>query len=333
MANNIFAYAPKELTTDAFLKWLFVELDRNADLKPFQNRVFAALGLCASVDSVSEVNVDLQTDNIDLLICYKVNGDERKALFENKTWTTFHSQQLQRYHKIGEEIGVTDYIYLKLSYVHSQEEMDVRSAGYRLLDGEDLALAIAHVADRHYLVGQYEEFLKEELLVPRQKIIAAIDDGRDADVFGRAGGQKIFLDRIREKYGDASSSWLQVGTNKGGSPWAELFFCKTDNIYGDRPEHVFLRVDKRSGSYYARLNQYADNGDVFWNEKEKRLVKLRGKANELLAHSKLTPGKVQDTGKKESEIAIFFLDDNPLHLLLEELPPLMRQFADAYDEL
>jgi hypothetical protein len=44
--NNLFAYAPKELLTDAFLAWLFIELDQNPVLSNSTSHVFLSL-ICA----------------------------------------------------------------------------------------------------------------------------------------------------------------------------------------------------------------------------------------------------------------------------------------------
>ncbi len=332
MGNNIFTYAPKELTTDAFLKWLFIELDVNEALKEFQSDVFAGLGLCARGDSISAIRVDLQVEQIDLLLRYKVNAVDRKILFENKTWTTFHSNQLQRYPATKNGKGADDHIYLKLSYVHSEERKHVVEAGFRVVGSGDLRQALDPIADRHLLIGQYCEYLDTEFILPRAAIEKALEEGVDNDIFRMGGAQKIFLDQIRERLGDSVSTWMKVGTNRGGSPWSELEFCKAENLYGDSNETVFLRLDKRAGKYYARLNQYADTDAKYLSPKKWRLKKLREFASPFAVELGLTEGKLSNSGRIESEIAIFFVEENGLHKLREKLPLLMERFAERYRE-
>lgn len=333
MLNNIFSYAPKELATDAFLKWLFIELEENYDLKEYKSGVFVALGLCETGDQVTVDSVDLQADHIDLLARYTVNGTERVALFENKTWTTFHSGQLQRYRETESGKSATDFIYLKLSYVHSQERQHVKDAGYRVVGSSELYEALKPLAGRHFLIEQYCEYLDVHYLQPRREIEEALREGADHDIFRHGGAQKIFLDQLREQLHESLSTWMNVGSNQDGSPWSELTFSKAENMYGDADETIFLRLDKRSGKYYARLNQYAGIDETHWPEKERRLAELRAIASPIAADLGLREGMLSNSGRKESEIVVFFVQDNGLHVLREKLPVLMNLFAEKYNAL
>ena len=92
MNNNFFFYSPKELTTDAFLAWLFLEFNDNPKLKNKTVDFFIGLGLCAvNTKMVNEISVDKQKQKTDLIIRYKADGKLMGALFENKTTSSIHS--------------------------------------------------------------------------------------------------------------------------------------------------------------------------------------------------------------------------------------------------
>ena len=98
--NNIFEYSPKELATDAFLNWIFIEITENPQLVQHGGRFFHLLGLCAfKSDSIRGVSVSRQVKNTDLILQYSVNGIAHHALFENKTFSTFSPGQLNKYKK------------------------------------------------------------------------------------------------------------------------------------------------------------------------------------------------------------------------------------------
>ena len=65
-----------------------------------------------------------------------------------------------------------------------------------------------------------------------------------------------------------------------------------------------------------------------------RLEILRREANEFVATMPaLHPGKVENRATKESEVLIFFLEDNDLDSLMESLPKITRQMIDVFNGL
>ena len=119
--NNLFKHSPKELTTDGFLTWLIYEVkDDQSQIVP----LFKKLELCSpQAKLISDVEVKRQASRkktgtkkdgkVDLIVEYKVDGDEFKALFENKTHSTIHSNQLATYKEMFPHCQY--YKYLKLA--------------------------------------------------------------------------------------------------------------------------------------------------------------------------------------------------------------------------
>lgn len=108
-------HAPKELSTDAFLAWFFKELEVNPDIADYRSQVFHTLGLIAEGEIPVKIEPELQSGNVDSLLNFEANNTARRILFENKTSSTFHSDQLNRYR---ERFPNCDkYVYFKIGYV------------------------------------------------------------------------------------------------------------------------------------------------------------------------------------------------------------------------
>ena len=121
--NNLFHHSPKELTTDGFLTWLMYEVQHDqSQIVP----LFKKLELCSpQAKLINDIEVKRQASSkkagtnkdgkVDLIVEYKVDGEEFKALFENKTHTTIHSNQLENYKEMFPDCQY--YKYLKLGSV------------------------------------------------------------------------------------------------------------------------------------------------------------------------------------------------------------------------
>lgn len=142
-APNIFSLATSELSQDAFLAWLIKCADdeyrtKDSDLcrvgKSFVSRL---TGIPA--EEVHKVAVGRQWRNID--IWAEINDDAFLTI-EDKTGTTIHDKQLQRYREIVEReyAGKRRMFY---AYVKTQNEPDsicnsVERSGYRVIRRADI---------------------------------------------------------------------------------------------------------------------------------------------------------------------------------------------------
>ena len=117
--TNIFFHAPKELTTDAFLVWLLYLLDSDKAYETPKQTFFDSLILKRKDCGRPVGNVELrrQENNVDVLLTFHFedNNEQQTVLFEDKTWSMPHSDQLARYKKIYPDCY--RYFYYKLAYI------------------------------------------------------------------------------------------------------------------------------------------------------------------------------------------------------------------------
>lgn len=139
---NLFNLATSELSQDAFFAWLMSWGDSsNSEETP-------ALHLCAKdfirmligkqydvILDVSKVRVRRQWKNID--ICAEIN-DSYLIVIEDKTNTTEHSGQLERYAEVAAEGLQLVLIYIKTADFPSSEAHTVERKGYSVIGRKEL---------------------------------------------------------------------------------------------------------------------------------------------------------------------------------------------------
>jgi hypothetical protein len=330
--NNLFMYAPKELSTDAFLAWFFKELEVNPSIADYRSQVFHALGLTAEGEIPDEIKPKLQSGNVDLLLHFKVNNTPRRILFENKTSSTFHSDQLNRYR---ERFPNCDkYIYFKIGYVDTWERQNLQ--GYQLISARDFHQAISFLAPYHPIIDQYCAFLKDAWISKEEEVFASLAISCPT-AFRSAIGQRHLIGELHDQLKN-SDPFLKFkkGINMNGTPWTQLDICRREGYYEGKNETLFWRVDSRAGRTYLRINQYAaipmDRPEIVAHKK-RRLQALRELVSDLSTHYDVTPGKLSNKGVRESEIIIFFFDENPYSHLKKIISELTINIQIRYYQL
>lgn len=330
--NNLFMHAPKELSTDAFLAWFFKELEANPSIADYRSQVFHALGLIAEGEIPVKVEPELQSGNVDLLLTFEVNSVPRAILFENKTSSTFHSDQLNRYR---ERFPNCDkYIYFKIGYIDTWERQNLE--GYQLISAHDFYQAVSFLAPFHPIIHQYCAFLKDAWISKEEKVFKRLAISCPT-AFKSAIGQRHLVGELYDQL-KGSDPFLKFkkGSNINGSPWTQLDFCRRKDYYEGTNETLFWRVDSRAGRTYLRINQYAaipiDRPEIVAHKK-RRLKALRELASDISSHYNLKPGKISNKGVRESEVIIFFFDENPYGPLKELLPEFTTKLQAQYYQL
>ena len=332
--TNIFFHAPKELTTDAFLVWLLYFLDSEEAYKAEKQTFFDCLLLkkedCGR--AVGGIELKRQENNVDVLLSFRFedNDEQQTVLFEDKTWSMPHSGQLARYKEIYPDCY--RYFYYKLAYVNSQEEQEVSRERYEIINAGMMSSALEKMAGLHPLIKMYYEYITVTFEQKINSFHERIFLKHDYNVLWSADGQKYLCDAIVENMTKQSIPYLEIrnGTSYG-RPWTQIDIAKKENGYW---EGLFWRVDIRSGKFYIRLNQYADPLEDEVAYKMRRLEILRREANEFVATMPvLHPGKVEDRATKESEVLIFFLEENDLDSLMELLPKITHRMIEVFNEL
>lgn len=306
--NNLFAYAPKELSTDAFLKWLFIECVENKAFSPLAAELFSKICLLPGCEPIEKVECLTQHKSVDLFINFNQNNLWRRVLFENKTWTSIHSDQLNRYKKTFPDCD--NYIYLKLGYIDFQEIQMATSAGYKIVSASMLLDALRPLHGKSLICDQYICFLKENFIDYINSIRTKMANN-SPDIFNEREAQRIFLSEIGESLKEiVPGLYMKSFANNGGTPCSQLDFYQQDRVYGENPEYLFYRIDTRSGRNYLRINQYADIGPEYYEKKMERLKTIREICSSSASRFNIKHGKINNLGMKESEAIIFFFDEN-----------------------
>lgn len=328
--NNIFCFSPKELATDAFLAWMFIELEINPILFPYLPKIFKALDLIDQEGVISNIKVTTQNKSIDLFLEFSYNGKDQSILFENKTWSSIHSDQLNRYKNTFP--NCQKYKYLKLAFIDYQEMQDAKKSGYEIIDAFILEDALKEIYKLHPIIEHYYYFLNNVFINDLNWLKNNLYESKNQEILSKRDVQRKILSDLHEKIDGLNDDlWFKSGANNNGTPWTQLDFCSHKNAYGEEDEYVFWRIDKRDNKYYIRLNQYSYIDEKFSSQKKENLIKLRKIASDISNYLGLKQGKLSNRGLKESEIAIFFVEENPLSKFKNNLVEYTCQFHKAYE--
>ena len=332
--TNIFFHAPKELTTDAFLVWLIYFLDSDEEYKTFKQTFFDKLMLkkkdCGR--AVSSIELKRQENNVDVLLtfCFEDNGEKQTVLFEDKTWSMPHSGQLSRYKEIYPDCY--RFFYYKLAYINSQEEREVSQEGYGIINAGMMSSVIERMTDLHPLIKMYNDYITYTFVDTINSFHKKIFVEHDYNILESADAQKYLCDTIVENMTKQNVPYLEIRNGSSyGRPWTQIDIAQKKDGYW---EGLFWRIDIRSGKYYIRLNQYADPSEDEVEYKMHRLEILRNKANNIVGTMPgLHPGEVGNSAIKESEVLIFFLDDNDMDKLVDSIPKISRHMIEVFQNL
>ena len=332
--TNIFFHAPKELTTDAFLVWLVYFLDSKEEYKAYKQAFFDSLILknedCGR--AVGSIELRRQENRVDVLMTFRFedNGEEQTILFEDKMWSSQHDNQLSKYRTIYPKCY--RYFYYKLAYINSQEEKVISQEQYDVINAGMMASAIEKMVDLHPLIKMFYDYITYTFVDTINSFHKRIFVEYDYDVLWGADAQKYLCDIIVENMTEQNVPYLEIrnGTSYG-RPWTQIDIARKEEGYS---EGLFWRIDIRSGKFYIRLNQYADPSEKEVDYKMQRLELLRNEANRIVGTMKdLHPGRVENRAIKESEVLIFFLEENDLNKLLELLPKITQRMINVFNGL
>lgn len=137
--SNLFSYATKELSQDAFLRWLFENWNSSEkDIRTASRYVLCNLfGYSIDFDKVKEVETRAQEKGIDILVFVRMDNVEMVLLIEDKTYSGTHDGQLARYKAYVEKIYndiQSKFVYYKTSLVSEDERKHVVDQGYDVYD-------------------------------------------------------------------------------------------------------------------------------------------------------------------------------------------------------
>jgi hypothetical protein len=224
------------------------------------------------------------------------------------------------------------YFYYKLGYVNSQEEQELSQEQYEIIDAGMMSSVLEKICGLHPLVKMYNDYIVHTFVESVNSYHDKIFVKHDYNVLWNADAQKYLCDAIVDNMTNQNVPFLEIRNGTSfGRPWTQIDIAEKKNGYWEK---LFWRVDIRSGKFYIRLNQYAEPSEEEIAYKRHRLEILRNEANGLVATiPALYLGKVENRAIKESEVMIFFLEDNNLETLIESLPKITRHMIDVFQRL
>ncbi len=151
--KNLFDYATKELSQDAFLRWLFENYNcENEDVKKVCEKILSEFTGIKDFDirKVSRLQTKAQFNKIDILVDFKYESRVFCVAIEDKVFSEEHSGQLTRYeqsiNRYSDELK-RDYqcsdvtikrIYYKTAKLSYTEKKRVENSGWKIFDIENI---------------------------------------------------------------------------------------------------------------------------------------------------------------------------------------------------
>ncbi len=296
--NNLFQYATKELSQDAFFCWLINWI--NYPDAPMYPAGVAALNLFLGKNKqkdYTDVEVLRQYKKIDVLVLF---NKKYALIIEDKTNTTEHGEQIARYKNLLQE----DYpdreiftAYVKTGIMYDEDARIINKVD-AVVTLNDLLNTFNPIKEdaASEIFSDYLEYIST-IAEERRKINRQIETGEYSRALDTYFGQFSFMDRIfanRTKGTEIGKTYtvedknppvlidqVYAGTNNGGTPWIQ--YCFWGQAYPEQIKQVgtieyqylFWRIDcnwvRRDKSdpnseydpeYYIALRHYDENTKV-----------------------------------------------------------------------
>lgn len=333
---NLFTYATSELSQDAVLCWILSWLEEdNLKQNEEMNEVAKRLVLLflqqhdsykhISINDIEYIdNLKQQYFKIDVYFRIKLSAytDPVSVIIEDKTHTSHHSEQMERYLNAIKNDDIKEHdtigIYFKTGFINDRDE-DLPE-GFKLVRNSTFNEFLNKQKCNHPIFLEYRTFFNQY----QRGFDKPIADALSSDNF--YSGLKHFQgqDALLKEIGNSiESKWWNYGTNVGGTPWSHLDFADFNITEEDRYESFFLRIDFRQNSEknwspYIAFRNYSKYHKTPRSscERVKRLQFYKKLFNDcwskVLEHYNhtVTLGKPvgENSGKYEQEIATIFFN-------------------------
>ena len=183
--KNLFDYATKELSQDAFLRWLFENYNcENESVKTACRKLFDSFTENKFKEkTITDLTTVAQWKNIDISIWFKIDGIEQLIVIEDKTGSGIHDDQLARYEK--EIIGHNDFwrneenhkkydveryiekggnvfkIFYKTNIIDEWESKHTKDLGWKTYDIYSIYDIFKNINADNEVLGYYIDYIKK----------------------------------------------------------------------------------------------------------------------------------------------------------------------------
>lgn len=222
---------------------------------------------------------------------------------------------------------------MKLAFIDFQERMLAQNCEYSVIGAKEIESALRPFNNYSQIISQYYQYIQSEFIDYPGEFLKRMQNN-DASVYRERQPQRKFLSDLHEKlHGHLDYLYFNSGSNNNGTPWTQLEIAKSESKYGDCTEYIFWRIDQKSGRSYIRLNQYSRINGSYRIEKVENLSIQREKFNELLTQCGLKASMPSNRGIIESEIGLFYFDENSYVDLKELLVLFSIDFVTTYSKM
>ncbi|XMB72008.1 PD-(D/E)XK nuclease family protein [Mycoplasmatota bacterium WC30] len=164
--KNLFSYATKELSQDAFLRWLFENWSSDEqDIKEACCVVLEKLlDMKFSAKDITNVIAKSQVSSIDIVVDVWVNSVKYIIIIEDKTYTGPHDDQLKKYKDLvakWKQECVIKYIYYKTNLISDDEISHIENQGWEIYDIKRIHSIFSHlrVSPTNNILADYVEHI------------------------------------------------------------------------------------------------------------------------------------------------------------------------------
>jgi hypothetical protein len=167
--DNIFSFAKKELTQDAFLMWLIANHDSNdKDVSQMSKRLLSEITKLKIIDftKLEVKELSSQKWKIDVFVNLEIDNQPHLILIEDKVDSTEHSNQLKNYmDKVNQiyPLHRKHFIYYKTNMLFEGEREKVERHGWEVYDIEKIKNMFCEHCDsyNHYLLVNYTNHIRD----------------------------------------------------------------------------------------------------------------------------------------------------------------------------
>lgn len=311
MKNNLFNFATKELSQDAFLCWCLNWYNNpESVLYPMAEELLGVFG-GNGLPQGQELEIWQQIKKIDILVILKKQN--RAIIIEDKTTSSEHDGQISRYREMikcglskqeQETLGINSSVEIRTVYFKTgfHYDCDRETVADIKVDGQTFLKILEKYTGWSEILDDYVSFLRESLdwydKYGRYDVTNPADDFWNWNISRYHIAQHNFMcDMLREHFPE--SKWEQEnelykirnGTNIGGRPWTEMTFVARAHPDSKDKYYLFWRIDTDGNGPYISLRFYEkfQKSDEAQKERHAHAYEIfRENAQEFLAaHSKL----------------------------------------------
>ncbi|MBQ5782245.1 MAG: hypothetical protein IIV99_02525, partial [Oscillospiraceae bacterium] len=166
--KNLFYYATKELSQDAFLRWLFENYNcENESVRLACRKLFESFtsnnGDCKlDFNKIVRLETVAQWKNIDIIVRFEIDGKDYIIAIEDKTESNEHNQ-LEIYNKqlLHSDVESSNIfkIFYKTNIIDLDERQRVENQGWKIYDIYDIVQLFGNICATNEVLMYYIDYL------------------------------------------------------------------------------------------------------------------------------------------------------------------------------